>query len=68
MGDTEARPHVNRAVADAVWGERPHFAVLLGDLTDGGFATRRYEWTHEFFAGLGRVGCTRANGCSSGQW
>ena len=53
IGDTEARPFVNNAVAQGVWEARPHFAVLLGDLTDGGFESRRFEWTHEFFVGMG---------------
>ena len=53
IGDTEARPFVNNAVAQGVWDARPHFGVLLGDLTDGGFEERRFEWTHEFFAGVG---------------
>ena len=53
IGDTEARPFVNDAVARGVWDARPHFGVLLGDLTDGGFEDRRFEWTHEFFTGMG---------------
>ena len=55
IGDTEARPFVNNAVAQQVWEARPHFAVLLGDLTDGGFESRRFEWTHEFFVGMGSL-------------
>ena len=56
LGDTEARPYVNRALGHAIWGERPDLLLLLGDLTDGGMASRRYEWTHEFFPGIGAVG------------
>jgi len=56
LGDTEARPYVNRALGNAIWGERPDLLLLLGDLTDGGMASRRYEWTHEFFPGIGAVG------------
>lgn len=52
IGDTEARPHVNDRVAKQVWGERPHLAVILGDLTDGGKKDHRYEWTHEYFPGM----------------
>ncbi len=56
LGDTEARPYINRMLGDAIWGERPDLLLLLGDLTDGGMASRRYEWTHEFFPGIGALG------------
>jgi 3',5'-cyclic AMP phosphodiesterase CpdA len=52
FGDTEARTHVNEKIANAVWEKRPNFAVLTGDLTDGGTEKHRFEWTHEFFLGL----------------
>ena len=55
MGDTEARPHVNDRLAKLVWGERPNFLLLLGDLTDGGMRDHRFQWTHEFFPGLLQV-------------
>lgn len=55
IGDTEARPHINDAVAKAVWAERPHFALNCGDLTDGGFEPYRFEWTHEYWAGVGQL-------------
>lgn len=52
LGDTEARPHVNDQLAKQIWGERPHFVVNLGDLTDAGETAHRYEWTHEYFVGM----------------
>lgn len=55
IGDTEARPFINDVVAKAVWTERPDFAVILGDLTDGGFAERRFEWTHEYFMAMNQL-------------
>lgn len=55
IADTEARPHVNDLICKAVWGERPHFVLNLGDLTDGGQTQNRYEWTHEYFPGMGQL-------------
>jgi len=55
IGDTEARPHVNDQVAKQIWGERPHFNVIVGDLTDGGRNNNRFEWTHEYFLGVNQV-------------
>ena len=52
IGDTEARPHVNFQIAGLVWDERPNFIVNLGDLTDGGKEPHKFEWTHEYFAGM----------------
>lgn len=52
IGDTEARPHVNFKVAALIWDERPNFVVNLGDLTDGGKAPHKFEWTHEYFTGI----------------
>jgi len=52
IGDTEARPYINDRVAKAVWGERPNFAMVLGDLTDGGTKENRFQWTHEYFQGM----------------
>ena len=52
IGDTESRPHVNDRLCKLIWGERPNFLVNLGDLTDGGKAPHRYEWTHEYFVGM----------------
>jgi hypothetical protein len=52
VGDTEGRPFINDKVSDAIWGKRPNFVVMLGDLTDGGTKTHRYEWTHEYFTGV----------------
>ncbi len=52
IGDTESRPHVNDRLCKLIWEERPNFLVNLGDLTDGGTKPHRYEWTHEYFAGM----------------
>lgn len=52
VGDTEARPYINDQIAKEIWGERPGFLMILGDLTDGGTQHHRFEWTHEFFLGL----------------
>lgn len=55
IGDTEARPFVNDQIAKQLWGERPHFNVIVGDLTDGGQNNHRFEWTHEYFLGMNQV-------------
>ncbi len=55
LGDTESRPHVNRRLAQLIWDERPHFVVNLGDLTDAGMEAHRYEWTHEYYLGMGAL-------------
>ncbi len=52
FGDTETRPHINDAVAKRVWGERPNFAIHLGDLTDGGMEDQKWQWNFEYFAGM----------------
>lgn len=54
-GDPEARPHVNQRLSELVWEERPNFLINLGDLTDGGQQDHRFEWTHEYFAGMGAL-------------
>lgn len=36
-----------------IWEERPNLLLLAGDLTDGGSLEKRFEWTHEYFAGMG---------------
>lgn len=55
IGDTEARPHINRRLAELVWGERPDFIVNVGDLTDGGMKGNKFEWNHEYFAGMSAI-------------
>lgn len=55
IGDTESRPHVNDRIAKLVWGERPDFVLNCGDLTDGGRAGHKFEWNHEYFAGMGQL-------------
>ncbi len=55
FGDTEARPHINNKIAEAVWDKRPNFAIVLGDLSDGGTKKHRFEWTHEYFVGITQV-------------
>lgn len=52
-GDTEGRPHVNNALSQLMWQDRPNLLLIAGDLTDGGDAERRFEWTHEYFSGMG---------------
>ncbi len=52
VGDTEARPFVNDRIAKLIWEERPDFVMLVGDLTDGGQANHRWQWTHEYFLGM----------------
>ena len=52
IGDTEARPHIAARVSRQIWGERPDFAVVVGDLTDGGQTPDRFQWTHEYFASM----------------
>lgn len=52
ISDTEARPHVNAHVSDLIWRESPQFVINAGDLTDGGKAPHRAEWTHEYLAAL----------------
>lgn len=54
-GDPEARPHINQRMSELIWEERPNFLLNLGDLTDGGKAPHRFEWTYEYFAGMGAL-------------
>lgn len=74
IGDTEARPFVNHQVSLGVWDARPHFALVLGDLTDGGYQERRFEWTHEYFTGIGQLAArvpfmaTPGNGDADLHW
>lgn len=51
-GDTEARPFINAHIARGVWEARPHLLLMTGDLTDGGTAEHRWQWTHEYFPGM----------------
>jgi hypothetical protein len=51
--DTEARTHINRRMSELIWEDRPNLLLLAGDLTDGGSIDKRFEWTHEYFAGMG---------------
>ncbi len=53
VSDTESRPQINNQVAQRLWEERPDFLVHLGDLTDGGFKDFKFEWTMEYFQGIG---------------
>jgi predicted phosphodiesterase len=55
MGDTEARPYINDAVSQLMWQERPNLMLIAGDLTDGGGTDHRFEWTHEYFRGMGPI-------------
>lgn len=58
IGDTEARPHVNIQLSQKIWQERPDFLLNLGDLTDGGKEPHKFEWTIEYFTGMGPL-CSR---------
>ena len=58
IGDTETRPHVNHALSQKIWGERPNFVVVLGDLTDGGMRDHKWQWNQEYFAGIAGL-CSR---------
>jgi len=51
--DTEARTHINGRMSSLIWEQRPNVLLLAGDLTDGGSIDKRFEWTHEYFAGMG---------------
>lgn len=55
FGDTEARPHINDQIAKQVWGERPDFAINLGDLTDGGKKDHKWQWNYEYFEGMNQL-------------
>lgn len=55
IGDTETRPHINARLAELIWQDRPNFVINVGDLTDGGKANERWQWTHEYFVGLGAL-------------
>ncbi|WP_113922971.1 metallophosphoesterase family protein [Cognataquiflexum aquatile] len=55
ISDTESRPQVNNQVAQRLWEERPDFLVHLGDLTDGGWKDSKFEWTMEYFQGVGAL-------------
>lgn len=52
LGDTEVRPHINDRVAKLIWDERPNFALNLGDMTDQGRGTNKFQWTYEYFVGM----------------
>lgn len=69
--DTEARTHINRRMSELIWEERPNLLLLAGDLTDGGYKDKRFEWTHEYFAGMGplfgRVPVIAAAGNGEGE-
>jgi acid phosphatase type 7 len=53
ISDTESRPQINRRVGKLLWDERPDFLIHLGDLTDGGQKSRKFEWNMEYFQGIG---------------
>ncbi|WP_292230725.1 metallophosphoesterase [Brevundimonas sp.] len=69
--DTEARPFVNSRMSQLIWEERPNLLLLAGDLTDEGSIDRRYQWTHEYFVGMGglfgRVPVIAAPGNGEGE-
>src|SRR3546814_746083 len=58
--DPEARPHIAARIGQLIWGERPQFWMIPGDLTDGGTRDRKFEWTQEYFAGVGPFAAFRS--------
>lgn len=52
IGDTEARPWINHAVASGLAKHDPDFVVHLGDMTDNGKEGRKSQWSHEYFAAM----------------
>lgn len=55
MGDPEARPHINARIARLIWNDRPDFMLQVGDLTDGGQRSEKFQWNMEYFLGMGAV-------------
>jgi phosphodiesterase/alkaline phosphatase D-like protein len=55
ISDTESRPQINNQVAQRLWEERTDFLIHLGDLTDGGWKDSKFEWTMEYFQGVGAL-------------
>lgn len=53
VSDTESRPQINHRVGERLWDERPDFLIHLGDLTDGGDRDKKFQWTMEYFQGIG---------------
>ncbi|SDZ48029.1 MULTISPECIES: metallophosphoesterase family protein [Rhodonellum] len=53
ISDTESRPQINHRVGEMLWDERPDFLIHLGDLTDGGDRDKKFQWTMEYFQGIG---------------
>ena len=51
IGDTESRPFINAQLGKLIWGDRPDFFLLCGDVTDGGQQAFKNQWTQEFFSG-----------------
>lgn len=52
VSDTEARPHINEQVSLKLWDERVDFVLHMGDITDGGKKSHKWEWTQEYFPGV----------------
>lgn len=52
IGDTESRPHINHKLGEMIWEEKPNFIMHLGDVTDGGKKTHKFEWNYEYFTGI----------------
>ena len=46
--DAQSNPETWGKITDLAWQERPHFAILGGDLVDFGF--NKDDWVDEFFA------------------
>lgn len=50
IGDTQSTPESLRRVAELSFAERPHFAVIAGDLVSSG--RRKGDWTGHFFPNM----------------
>ncbi|MBD3628513.1 metallophosphoesterase [Cyclobacterium sp.] len=51
VSDTESRPQINEQIGMQLWNERVDLVLHLGDITDGGNESEKWQWTQEFFPG-----------------
>jgi hypothetical protein len=51
VSDTESRPQINEQIGMQLWDERVDAVLHLGDISDGGKETEKWQWTQEFFPG-----------------
>jgi predicted phosphodiesterase len=50
VGDTQDHPEINHRIGEAMYGARPDFAVIVGDLVGLGWS--KQQWNEHFFASL----------------